>query len=62
MILGRTSSEWISRGEQIMKGGFGVCVFEGSGEGVSGSRVGVRVGFKVGVTVAVLVNLLIARI
>ena len=62
MILGRTSSEWISRGEQILKGGFGVCVFEGSGEGVSGSGVGVCVGFKIGVTVAVLVNLLIARI
>ncbi len=62
MILGRTPSGWISRGEQILKGGFGVGVFEGSREGVSGSRVGVRVGFEVGVTVAVLVDLFIARI
>ncbi len=60
MILGRTSSGWISRGEHILKSGFGVAVFEGSGEGVSGSRVGVRVGGEV--AVAVFVDLFIARI
>ena len=62
MILGRTSSWWISRGEQILKGGFGVAVFEGSGEGMSGSRVSVRVGGEVTVAVAVLVDLFNARI
>jgi hypothetical protein len=62
MILGRTPSGWISRGEQILKGGFGVDVFEGSSEGVSGSRVGVRVGGEVAVAVEVLVDLFIARI
>jgi hypothetical protein len=62
MILGRTPSGWISRGEHILKGGFGVDVFEGSGEGVSGGCVGVRVGGEVAVTVAVFVTLFIARI
>jgi len=62
MILGRTSSGWISRGEQILKGGFGVAVFEGSGEGVSGSSVGIRVGGEVAIAVAVFVDLFIARI
>lgn len=62
MILGRTPSGWISRGEQILKGGFGVDVFEGRGEGVSGSRVGVRVGGEVVAAVTVLVDLSIARI
>ena len=60
--MGRTSIGWISRGEHILKGGFGVAVFEGSREGVSGSRVGVRVGGEVSVAVAVLVDLFIARI
>ena len=45
-----------------MKGGFGVAVFEGSGEGVSGSLVSVRVGDAVAVPVAVFVDLFIARI
>jgi hypothetical protein len=45
-----------------LKGGFGVDVFEGSGEGVSGSRVGVRVGGEVAVAVEVLADLFIARI
>ncbi len=62
MILGRTSRGWISRGEQTLKGGFGVAVFEGSGEGVSGSLVSVRVGDAVAVPVAVFVDLFIARI
>jgi hypothetical protein len=61
MILGRTPSGWISRGEHNLKGGFGVTVFEGSVEGVSGSRVGVRVGGEVAAA-AVLVYLFIARI
>jgi hypothetical protein len=45
-----------------LKGGFGVDVLEGSGEGVSCSRVGVRVGGEVVAAVVDLVDLFIARI
>ena len=62
MILGRTPRGWISRGEQILKGSFGVDVFKSSGEGVSDSRVGVRVGGEVAAAVAVFVGLFIAKI